>query len=356
MRSKLQHVIIDEYQDLSVAQHRLVSLLLKGESNSIDSMEDTKLPPILLDDNTFPTSAQIHKQHHILFTTPKLFAAGDPNQSIYGWRAASPITTVEGFRRDYPQGIVVPLNTHFRSPQTLLATAKSLFKSKVNVESSTPMGFQVSPAAIQSLKGMLRKSEASVTLKDEVIKKLLDSDASGQIIIKGLWDEREESKYILSRIRRRWKERADCVLNTLGYLHKRNTTSSDQGTFYDESDIAIMVRTSNQLAVLTEELRRSNVPFILDPNDPKQIVPKAKQSMLPMKPVKVMTMHRAKGDEFDDVYLLGWNEGVFPHPASVRSNRVEEERRLAYVALSRARQRCVITYSFVQRNRYTGPR
>lgn len=66
-------------------------------------------------------------------------------------------------------------------------------------------------------------------------------------------------------------------------------------------------------------------------------------------------MHQCKGDEFDDVYLCGWAEGVFPHPLSVSSGTVDEERRLAYVALTRARQRAVITYQTTERIAHFGP-
>lgn len=73
-----------------------------------------------------------------------------------------------------------------------------------------------------------------------------------------------------------------------------------------------------------------------------------------MKPVIIMTMHKAKGEEFDDIYLAGWTEGEFPHPEAMSSNRVHEERRLAYVALTRARQRVVITHSFMSRKLHFG--
>ena len=68
-----------------------------------------------------------------------------------------------------------------------------------------------------------------------------------------------------------------------------------------------------------------------------------------MKPATLMTMHRSKGEEFDDYYLAGWTEGEFPHPDAVSSNRVHEERRLAYVALPRSRQRVVLTHAFMSR-------
>ena len=69
-------------------------------------------------------------------------------------------------------------------------------------------------------------------------------------------------------------------------------------------------------------------------------------SMLPMAPVRVITMHGAKGKEFDDVYLAGWEEGVFPQKKTASAEvDINEERRLAYVALTRARQKVVVTYA-----------
>ncbi len=61
-----------------------------------------------------------------------------------------------------------------------------------------------------------------------------------------------------------------------------------------------------------------------------------------------MTMHAAKGLEFDVVFLPGWEEGLFPHQKSIEEkgqSGLEEERRLAYVGITRAKKKAVICFS-----------
>jgi DNA helicase-2/ATP-dependent DNA helicase PcrA len=64
--------------------------------------------------------------------------------------------------------------------------------------------------------------------------------------------------------------------------------------------------------------------------------------------VKIMTLHASKGLEFDLVFLPGWEEGIFPHQKALAEQGdkgLEEERRIAYVGITRAKKELFITYA-----------
>ncbi len=67
--------------------------------------------------------------------------------------------------------------------------------------------------------------------------------------------------------------------------------------------------------------------------------------------VSLMTLHASKGLEFKNVYLIGMEEGILPHQTSIDEGDVEEERRLTYVGITRAKSNCTLSYC-THRKRY----
>ncbi|RZV36055.1 MAG: DNA helicase II [Sphingomonadaceae bacterium] len=140
-----------------------------------------------------------------------------------------------------------------------------------------------------------------------------------------------------------WREQAEKtepaellrqVLDDSGYtaMLENEKTAEAKGRLENLSELA---RAMEEYDTLGEFLE--HVSLVMD-NDANQDEEK----------VTIMTMHAAKGLEFNHVFLPGWEEGVFPSQRSLDEGglaSLEEERRLAYVAITRARRRCTILHA-----------
>jgi DNA helicase-2/ATP-dependent DNA helicase PcrA len=129
-------------------------------------------------------------------------------------------------------------------------------------------------------------------------------------------------------------ELADLILTESGYLEmwKADKSIEAQGRVENLRELISAMADYDSLAAFLE-----HVALVMEAQDDRT-----------QDKVTIMTLHGAKGLEFDCVFLPGWEEGLFPSQRTMDENGLkglEEERRLAYVGLTRARERAFITHA-----------
>ncbi|MEJ7927607.1 UvrD-helicase domain-containing protein [Sphingobium sp. AN641] len=141
----------------------------------------------------------------------------------------------------------------------------------------------------------------------------------------------------------RWRDRAAqlphaelarLILDESGYtaMLSADRTTESAGRLENLSELARAMEEYDTLGAFLE-----HVSLVMD-ND----------AQADERKVTIMTIHAAKGLEFETVFLAGWEEGIFPSQRALDEgglNSLEEERRLAYVAITRARRKCVILHA-----------
>lgn len=136
-------------------------------------------------------------------------------------------------------------------------------------------------------------------------------------------------------------ELTELVLEESGYLAMWEQDPSIEAAGRKEN-IAELVKAISEFDTLEAFLDHVSLISDIDSLDQNEMVP-------------IMTLHTAKGLEFDAVFLPGWEEDLFPHAKALKefnNEGLEEERRLAYVGVTRAKKYCAISYA--QRRRIYG--
>ena len=135
-------------------------------------------------------------------------------------------------------------------------------------------------------------------------------------------------------------ELAEMVLEESGYTDMlKNDKSAEAPGRLD--NLKELVRSMEEFESLTAFLEHVSLVMEIEQNDTGERI-------------NLMTLHAAKGLEFDTVFLPGWEEGLFPSQRTMDESGLaglEEERRLAYVGLTRARQRVFISFAANRRVR-----
>lgn len=258
---------------------------VKGESGDLNGIP--QFEHILVDEYQDVNAMQIELLG--LLNAKNLFAVGDPRQSIFGWRG-SDVNYILNFEKSFGGAEVVHLKKNYRSLRGIV---------------------EFMNYAIKEMK-----------LPD------LEAVKNGEANIRVLNFENEESErnFILREI-----EDLDVPLN----------------------EIFILARTNKILMELSKTMNEKGIPNLVRADDSGGR--KAVQSDNLSGKVTLATIHAIKGLEARKVFLVGANEQNFPckasdHPAVEMVKRddydkEEEERRLFYVAISRAREELIVTYT-----------
>ena len=132
---------------------------------------------------------------------------------------------------------------------------------------------------------------------------------------------------------------AEQVMEESGYLEmlKNDTSNEAEGRLENLNELRDVLRKDKELYPSLSEFLE-HVSLVME-ND----------SAIDNNKVMLITLHSAKGLEFSVVFLPGWEEGLFPHKKSLdekSSGALEEERRLAYVAITRAKQKLYISTAY----------
>lgn len=356
--NRYKYILVDEYQDVNTVQYVLTKKLSSTHGN--------------------------------------LTVVGDAAQAIYSFRGAD-FRNILNFERDFPEAKVFNLEQNYRSTGTILNAANTIIAHNnshpvLKLWTKNPQGEKVTVynanseideanfiveriislgLPFSSFAVLYRTNAQSRTVEEAFLHANIPYRLYGGV----RFYERKEIKDVLAylrlianqkdkisrdRIEKLGKRRLgkfqevvkniekarkiykpidliEMILETTGYLELVDD-GTEQGLMRVEN-VKELKSVASDFENLTTFLE--NVALMEDKVTPEKSYEKNQSSL-----VTLMTVHAAKGLEFDVIFVTGMEEGLFPHSRSMLDPwQLEEERRLAYVALTRARQKAYLTYA-----------
>ncbi len=405
--SRFKHIMVDEFQDTNLLQFKLLKLLNND--------------------------------------TGSLYAVGDDDQSIYGWRGALS-KNIKNFTNQFKNVEIFKLEQNYRSTEKILSVANSLIshnKDRLGKElwTNTSTGDSVkvfeaynndeeSAYIVDKIKTLerdgFRRSEIAILYRNNFLSRRLEEELNGRSIPYVIYGgfrffERAEIKDMIAylrlvvnydddaafertinnpprgigqktidSIRKLAKENKLSLWKTIKSLiaeNKEYVTSRVKNSLKNFTDIIEIIHSDiNNLSLeeLLEKIykdsglrlyfseqkgeesisKQENIEelfitaenFVRNNHDGENIIDEFLdnaaleagdyQSKLDEDPIQLMTIHSAKGLEFPIVFLTGLEEGIFPNENRKSGTEfLEEERRLCYVAITRAMKQLYITYA-----------
>ncbi len=237
-------------------------------------------------------------------------AIGDPNQAIYGFRG-SDTRFFESFSGDFPGAQVMTLQENYRSGKNILSASSQVIEK--NPDCQVP-----ALTAQMYVDGRLTIYEAAT--------------------------DKAEAEYVVHNIEK-------FVGGTSMFSHDSGRVDSHAEGEWSFGDIAVLCRLKAQMRLLVKAFEQLGIPSHVSGQEVSEeaegldfICPSRYDDItLDVEKVTLMTLHASKGLEFPVVFIVGCEECLLPlHWEKMVSDR-EEERRLFYVGMTRAKERLFLT-------------
>ena len=402
---RFRHLLVDEYQDTNRVQYRLMRLLaphrnifvVGDEDQSIYNFRGADLRNILEFEKDFPTAQLVKLEDNYRSTSSILDAAATliahneerKGKTLVAQRGAGEKPTVyaaasdsgecvfvadriESLRKQSPgTRIAVLFRTHAQTrlfeeefvrrgiPHVLVGGQRFYDRREVKDALSylrlvlNPHDNASFPRAIGSPPRGFGGATLAMTQQTATERGLSFWDAAAQLAEENAIPARASQGF--ESFRRLRESLADLVgKTTLGELVQKAIEESGlTGSLGRENTVEAEARLENLrqlVTAATDYQEREGEPSLAGFLDAVSLLTDL-DTVKEEAPCLLMTLHSAKGLEFDAVFLTGLEEGLFPHFRSAGDRRaMEEERRLCYVGMTRARTLLVLTYALSRRS------
>jgi DNA helicase-2/ATP-dependent DNA helicase PcrA len=365
-QEKFKYILVDEWQDTNTAQYVLMNLLSKKYKN--------------------------------------ICVVGDDAQSIYRFRNAD-FRNILNFERDYPEAKIVILDQNYRSTQNILDTAhnvisKNIYQKEKKLWTENPQGKPIniveapneteeaefiiqeikklkkaSPRLVRSPRGeaglwqnftiLYRTNAQSRALEESLMRHNLPYKIIGAI----KFYQRKEIKDILAYLKLLLYPQDIISLERIAKIPPKNAGQAAvlkiRKAAKGKSPAEILklilketkykdylekkynkeyeIRWQNVLELSSVIKQYDNLDTFLETT---ALLSEGDEVETEKNLINLMTIHAAKGLEFSVVFITGCEEGIFPHSKSLLEQiELEEERRLCYVGITRAKERLYLTFA-----------
>jgi DNA helicase-2/ATP-dependent DNA helicase PcrA len=364
-QNKFKYILVDEYQDTNHAQYQLTKMLSRRWNNicvvgdfsqsiysfrGADFLNLSKFKDDFKDVKTFSLSQNYRSTQKILDAASAVISKNNSHPVLKLWtenKKGEDVFVHESLNEQKEAEYIVEQiakeryenpNLHFLDFSVLYRTnAQSRSLEEVFIHNSLPYILIGGTRFYErkEIKDVLAYLKVLANPKDKVSLKRIEKLGKGRYEKFINFKNELETKIIEDQK----------TINLLDEVIKKTEYLS----LYDEKDEEDLARLENIKELRSVALTFPNITAFLEN------VSLVEQEYMPdhikeeggkKDAVNLMTLHAAKGLEFPVVFMVGMEEGLFPHSRSLMDkNELEEERRLCYVGMTRAKEKLFLTYS-----------